>query len=102
MKTTTMIILDEDLGEEDEVGGGGDGVEVVEVAATQEVEVMAMAMALHLIHLPVNRAMSEGNLRVLREGWQVGTALDSQGGVELSVEWSLLERDEVFLSEPFC
>ena len=98
MKTTSVILLDEDLGEEDEVGGGGDGVEVVEVA----VEVMAMAMAPHLIHLPVNPTMSEGNLRVLREGWQVGTALDSQGGVELSGEWSLLERDEVFLLEPFC
>ena len=95
MKTTSVILLDEDLGEEDEVGGGGVGVEVVEVAATQEVDIMEMAMAPHLIHLPVNRAMSEGNLRVLREDWEVGTAMDSQAGVELLGEWSLLEHDEL-------
>ena len=82
--------------EDEELRGGGDGVEAVEVAATQEVEVMAMGMAPHLIHLPVNRAMSEGNPRTQREDWEVGTALDSQGGVGLSGEWSLLERDEVF------
>ena len=53
MKTTSMIILGEDLGEEDEVGEEEDPVEVVEVATTQGVEVMEMAMemALHLIHL---------------------------------------------------
>ena len=80
--------------EEDEVGGGGDAVEDVEV----EVEAMAIAMAMapHLTPLPVNRAMNVENLMVLREGWQVGTALGSQGGVGLSGEWSLLERDEVF------
>ena len=31
MKMTSVIILGEDLGEEDEVGEGGDGVEAVEV-----------------------------------------------------------------------
>ena len=98
MKMTSVIILDEDLGEEDEVGGGGDAVEDVVVA----VEVMAMAMAPHLTPLPENLAMNEENLMVPREGWQVGTALGSRGGVGLSGEWSLLERDEVFLSEPFC
>ena len=83
MKMTSVIILGEDLGEEDGVGEGGDEVEVVEVevAATQEVEEMAMAMAPHLIHLPVNRAMNVENLMVLREDWQVGTALGSRRGV---------------------
>ena len=104
MKMTSVIILGEDLGEEDEVGEEEDAVEDVEVAATQEGEELAMEMEIapHLIHLPVNPTMSEGNLRVLREDWEVGTALDSQGGVGLLGEWSLLERDEVLLSEPFC
>ena len=91
MKALNMIILDEDLGEEDDVGGGGDVVEVVEVAATWEVEVTTMVP--HLTLLPENLAMNEENLRGLREGWQVGTALDSQGGGEILGEWSLLERD---------
>ena len=91
----SVIILDEDLGEGDEVGEEEDAVEDVEVAATQEVEELAMEMEIapHLIHLLVNRAMSEGNPRTQREGRQVGTALGSRGGVGLSGEWSLLERD---------
>ena len=59
--------------------------------AAQEVEVTAMVP--HLTPLPENLAMNVENLMVLREGWQVGTALDSHGGGELSGEWSLLERD---------
>ena len=75
-------------------------VEVVEVAATRDVEVTTIVP--HITPLLENLTMNEENLRCLREDWQVGTALDSQGGVELSGEWSLLERDEVFLLEPFC
>ena len=75
-------------------------VEVVEVAATRDVEVTTIVP--HITPLLENLTMNEENLRCLREDWQVGTALDSQGGGELSGEWSLLERDEVFLLEPFC
>ena len=93
MKTMTMIILDEDLGEEDEVGGGGDGVDAMEVAAIRQVDVMTMVP--HLTPLPENLAMNEENLRVLREDWEAGTAMDSQAGVGLLGEWSLLEHDEL-------
>ena len=68
-------------------------MEAVVVAATWEVEVTTMVP--HLTPLPENLSMDEENLRCLREDWQVGTALDSQGGVELSGEWSILERDEL-------
>ena len=75
MKTTSVIILGEDLGEGDEVGEEEDAVEDVVVAV--EVMTMEMEMAPHLIHLLVNRAMSEGNPRAQREDWEVGTALAS-------------------------
>ena len=79
-------------------------VEVVEVAATRDVEVTTIVP--HLRPLPKNLSMNEENLRGLREGWQVGTALNSQGRVGLSGEWSMLERyeliEETILVLSFC
>lgn len=85
MKTMTITILDKDLGEVHEVGEG----EVVE-----EEEVVKLVSHL-LMALLENLTTNDENLQVPRGDWEVGTATDSQGGVELLGKWSPLEYDEL-------